>query len=238
VVGDDRSGDVRAAVAVVPFANPSGDPAQEYLARGFVEDLTTELSRFPTLDVLRPSAADEPPATGYLLQGSVRRLGNRVRIAVQLIDGAQRRQIWAERFDASAETLFDIQDEIVAHVAASPRSTCRAASSRRCARWVPEVAVERARAFFERALGQGGYAEAIDLLADVRDRANRFGGSHAQRDALTLTLIEAALRAGRPAVARHYTAERIVHKPASAWGWRLLARAGSPTNGGGHRGAD
>jgi len=75
-----------------------------------------------------------------------------------------------------------------------------------------------------RAFGHGGYADAIRHLEPVRDTASRFGGSHAQRDALTLTLIEAAIRSGRSALARHYTAERTVHKPASGWGWRLLAR--------------
>ena len=78
-----------------------------------------------------------------------------------------------------------------------------------------------------RAFGRGQYAEAIAHLEPVRDIAHRFGGSHAQRDALTLTLIEAAIRSGRPALARHYIAERTVHKPASGWGWRLLARAGA-----------
>jgi hypothetical protein len=61
----------------------------------------------------------------------------------------------------------------------------------------------------------------------VRDVAGRFGGSHAQRDALTLTLIEAAIRGGHSALARHYIAERTVHKPATGWGWRLLARTGA-----------
>jgi tetratricopeptide (TPR) repeat protein len=74
------------------------------------------------------------------------------------------------------------------------------------------------------AFGRGQYAEAIDHIEPVRDIASRFGGSHAQRDALTLTLIEAAIRSGRSALARHYIAERTVHKPASAWGWRLAAR--------------
>jgi tetratricopeptide (TPR) repeat protein len=76
-----------------------------------------------------------------------------------------------------------------------------------------------------RAFGHKRYAEAIDALARVRDIAARFGGSHAQRDALTLTLIEAAIRGGQPALARHFIAERTVHKPASGWGWRLLARS-------------
>jgi tetratricopeptide (TPR) repeat protein len=78
------------------------------------------------------------------------------------------------------------------------------------------------------AFGRGQYAAAIEQLEATRDGAHRFGGSHAQRDVLTLTLIEAALRSGRRALARHYIAERTVHKPTSRWGWRLLARASKP----------
>ena len=71
----------------------------------------------------------------------------------------------------------------------------------------------------------GRYGAAADALVATRDIAHRFGGSHAQRDFITLTLIEAALRAGRTRLARHYIAERTVQRPASALGWRLHARA-------------
>jgi tetratricopeptide (TPR) repeat protein len=77
-----------------------------------------------------------------------------------------------------------------------------------------------------RAFGRGQYAGAIAELESVRDVASRFGGSHAQRDVLTLTLIEAAIRSGRSATARHYIAERLVQKPASGWGLRLQNRTG------------
>ena len=73
-----------------------------------------------------------------------------------------------------------------------------------------------ARARASRRSRRGRYADAIAAIEPVRDIAHRFGGSHAQRDLLTLTLIEAALRAGDGVRARHYTAERLVHKPASA----------------------
>jgi tetratricopeptide (TPR) repeat protein len=76
------------------------------------------------------------------------------------------------------------------------------------------------------AFGQGRDAEVLSELAPVRDIAGRFGGSHAQRDALTLTLIASAIRGGQPALARHYLAERLVLKPASRWARRLQARAG------------
>ncbi len=75
------------------------------------------------------------------------------------------------------------------------------------------------------AFGDGRYADAIAAIEPVRDIAHRFGGSHAQRDILTLTLIEAALRTGDAARARHYVAERLVHKPKSEWGHRLARRA-------------
>jgi hypothetical protein len=78
-----------------------------------------------------------------------------------------------------------------------------------------------------RAFANGRYAEAIESIEPVRDIANRFGGSHAQRDLLTLTLIESAIRNGDAARARHYIGERIAHKPASRWGARLWARAGA-----------
>jgi len=71
---------------------------------------------------------------------------------------------------------------------------------------------------------EGRYADATEKLAMVRDGAVRFGGSNAQRDVLTLTLIDSATRAGAPRVARHYANERLVHKPSSAWGKRLVRR--------------
>jgi hypothetical protein len=95
------------------------------------------------------------------------------------------------------------------------------------------------------AFGRSRYAVSIQHLEAVRDTAWRFGGSHAQRDVLTLTLIEAAIRSGQAALARHYLAERTVHRPASGWGWRLLARtaarpgpvsAGSPASSAGSGG--
>jgi tetratricopeptide (TPR) repeat protein len=92
-------------------------------------------------------------------------------------------------------------------------------------RIMAEVGVPLAHGIASFARGQ--YAEAIAAIEPVREVAHRFGGSHAQRDLLTLTLIESSIRAGDAVRARHYTAERRVHKPASAWGERLWARAGT-----------
>jgi tetratricopeptide (TPR) repeat protein len=77
------------------------------------------------------------------------------------------------------------------------------------------------------AYSEGRFEAAADKVARVRDGAHRFGGSHAQRDLLSLTLIDAASRAGLAELARHYANERLVHKPDSAWGRRLLERAGA-----------
>jgi hypothetical protein len=74
------------------------------------------------------------------------------------------------------------------------------------------------------------YSAAIDWIEPVRDIAHRFGGSHAQRDLLTLTLIEAALRDNQPARAGHYLSERFVHKPGSGWAQRLADRMRSITS--------
>ena len=74
------------------------------------------------------------------------------------------------------------------------------------------------------AFGEGDYARAIEKIAAVRDVASRFGGSHAQRDILTLTLIEAARRGGQARLAEHVLNERLVHKPRSAWGGRIAER--------------
>lgn len=76
-----------------------------------------------------------------------------------------------------------------------------------------------------RAFAEGQWQKAIDEISLVRDYANRFGGSHAQRDLLTLTVIEAALRGGQFSLARHYISERNVSRPGSALGWRLQARS-------------
>jgi tetratricopeptide (TPR) repeat protein len=86
-----------------------------------------------------------------------------------------------------------------------------------------EIGLPVARAVVAFAMGR--YPRVLDELEPIRDLAHRFGGSHAQRDLLTLTLVEAALRSGRLGVARHYLAERTLQRPGSGLGWRLHARA-------------
>jgi len=116
----------RPAIAVLPFDNLGGDPEQDYFADGITEDLITELSRFQELLVIARNTvftyrgkAVKVQDVGrdlnvrYVLEGSVRRAGERVRIAAQLIDAEGGHHIWAERFDRTLEDIFDVQDEVV-----------------------------------------------------------------------------------------------------------------------------
>jgi adenylate cyclase len=122
----------RPSIAVLPFANLSGDPEQEYFADGFTEDIITELSRFPSLSVIARNSSFEYRGKSqdikkigrelgarYLVEGSVRRRGLQIRITAQLIDANTGRHLWAERYDRRIEDLFDVQDEVVSAVVTS-----------------------------------------------------------------------------------------------------------------------
>ncbi len=117
------------SIAVLPFQNFSGDPEQEYFADGVVEDITIELSRFPWLFVIarnssftyKGRAVDirqvaRELGVRYVLEGSVRKLGGRLRITGQLIDASTGAHLWADRFDGGLEDLFDLQDQVAARV--------------------------------------------------------------------------------------------------------------------------
>jgi TolB-like protein len=117
-----------ATVAIAPFDNLSGDPTQDYFARGFVEDVVTELSRFGTLEVLHPRAVgaslwtrDGDPEhripADHIVHGSVRHAGDAVRVTVQLVEAANGRQVWADPYGATARDLHAVQDAIAARIA-------------------------------------------------------------------------------------------------------------------------
>src|SRR6185312_4537182 len=115
----------RPAIAVLPFANISGDPEQEYFADGLTEDIITDLSRVSALFVVARNTvftykgkAVEVRETaralgvGHILEGSVRKAGDRVRITVELIDGRSGGHLWANRYDRGLDNIFMLQDEI------------------------------------------------------------------------------------------------------------------------------
>jgi adenylate cyclase len=132
------------SIVVVPFANLSGDPEQEYFVDGMVEEIITALSRIRWLFVIARNSsftykgqAIDVKQVGrelgvrYVLEGSVRKAGQRVRITVQLIDAATGSHLWADRFDGPLEDVFELQDQVAASVAGVIEPTLQAAEIRR-----------------------------------------------------------------------------------------------------------
>jgi TolB-like protein/Tfp pilus assembly protein PilF len=174
----------RLSIVVLPFANFSGDPQQEYFVDGVTESLTTDLSRISgsfvigrhTAFTYKGKAVDLKQIgrelnIRYVLEGSVQRSGNRLRVNVQLVDAETGNHLWAERFDKPMADLFDMQDEIVSRLANTLGDQLVVAEARRAERslhpdatdlifqgraclykgWTPEY-MTQARGFFERAL--------------------------------------------------------------------------------------
>jgi TolB-like protein len=193
----------------LPFANLGGDPEQEHFVDGVTENLTTDLSRIRGAVVIARNTAftykgktldvktiGRDLNVRYVLEGSVQRGGNRMRVNVQLIDAESGNHLWAERFDKPLADLFDMQDEIVARLANALNAQLAAAEARRAEQaphpdsmdlyfqglaWYNKGAsrdnVAQARSFFDRALAVD--PDNLDALigsarADVREGANFF----------------------------------------------------------------
>ena len=138
------------SIAVLPFANMSGEPEQEFFVDGLTEDIITELSRHHELFVISRNSSfvyknkagnlrevAEKLGAQYLVEGSVRKAGDRLRVTVQLIDTANDAHIWAEKFDRKLDDIFAIQDEVTAAIAATLPGRVEAAQRDRLARKPP-----------------------------------------------------------------------------------------------------
>lgn len=138
---------IKPAIAVLPFDNMSGEPEQEFFTDGITEDIITELSRFRDLFVISRNSSFKYKGrqvdvakfarelgVQYVVEGSVRKAGNRVRITVQLIDAETDRHVWAERYDRDLADIFAIQDEVTASIVATLPGRIEAASRDRAAR--------------------------------------------------------------------------------------------------------
>jgi TolB-like protein/class 3 adenylate cyclase len=208
-VAPEKSAPPRLSIVVLPFANLGGSSAQEHFVDGVTESLTTDLSRIRGAVVIARNTAftykgkpldvkqiGRELNVRYVLEGSVQRGGNRMRVNVQLIDAEAGNHLWAERFDKPLADLFDMQDEIVARLASALNAQLAAAEARRAEQaptpdsidlhfqglaWLnkgstPEN-IAQARRFFDLALSAD--PENVDALvgsalADVREGANSF----------------------------------------------------------------
>jgi TolB-like protein/class 3 adenylate cyclase len=134
------------SIAVLPFQNMSGDPEQEYFADGMVEEIITALSRIRWLFVIARNSSftykgrsvgvkqlGRELGVHYVLEGSVRKGGNQVRITAQLIEAETGAHLWADRFDGSLENVFDLQDRVAINVAGVIEPALQAAEVRRSA---------------------------------------------------------------------------------------------------------
>src|SRR5262249_48841185 len=139
------------SIAVLPFQNMSGDPEQEYFADGMVEEIITSLSRIRWLFVIARNSSftykgqpvdvkrvSRELGVRYVLEGSVRKAGGRVRITAQLIDALSGTHLWADRFDSSLEDVFELQDGIAISAAGVIEPTLRQAEIERARRKRPD----------------------------------------------------------------------------------------------------
>ena len=192
---------VRVGICVLPFANLGGDPEQEFFSDGITSDIITELSRWRMLTVRSRSASfryrdgmTDPMRVAreldvrYVVEGSVRRFGERIRIAVQLIDGESGTQVWGEKFDRQQSELFDVQDRVVQTIASTLVGRVQMTDAERARRkppsslaayecvqrgnalpWDdPESAAEATRLFEQAIALDPGYALAHALLGTMR----------------------------------------------------------------------
>ena len=139
------------SIAVLPFDNMSGDPDQDYFADGVVEAITATLSRIRSFFVIARNSAfaykgratnvqqiGRELGVAYVLEGSVQKAGNRLRITVQLIDTASGAHLWAERYDGALDDIFDLQDKITEQVAGAMQPSIRLAEVERSKRKRPQ----------------------------------------------------------------------------------------------------
>jgi TolB-like protein/Flp pilus assembly protein TadD len=225
---------------VLPFANIGGDPEQEYFVDGVTESLTTDLSRIAGSFVIGRNTAftykgkhvdlkqiGRELNVRYVLEGSVQRSGNRLRVNVQLIDAETGAHLWAERFDKPVPDLFDMQDEIVARLANQLGAQLIAAEARRAERaphpdstdlyyqglvWfnkgITREFMTRARDFFERALALD--PDNVDALIGTAQVDADLGATQLTDDpvkalaAAEVALTKALLLVPNNAIAHHF----------------------------------
>jgi adenylate cyclase len=187
----------RPSIAVLPFQNMSGDPNQDYFADGMVEEIITVLSRIRWFFVIARNSsftykgrAVDVKQVGkelgvlYVLEGSVRKAGNRIRITAQLLDATTDAHLWADRFDGTLDDVFELQDNVASSVAGVIEPTLHAAEHRRSTQRPTDDLTAydlylRARANTQY-WNREGATRALDLLGQALKRDARYGLALAQ----------------------------------------------------------
>jgi adenylate cyclase len=170
------------SIAVLPFTNMSGDSEQEYFADGLVEDIITALSRVRSFFVIARNSSftykgravdvrqvSRELGVRYVLEGSIRKAGSRVRIVGQLVDGTTGRHVWADRFDGDVSDIFELQDQVTESVVGAVEPSIRLEEIRQ-ARTKPTSSIT-AYDLYLRAL-PGFYSMTREGFADVRRLTN------------------------------------------------------------------
>jgi adenylate cyclase len=184
------------SIAVLPFDNMSGDPEQEYFSDGIAEDVITSLSRFRSLFVIARSSTftykghtvdikriARELGVRYVVEGSVRKAGNRVRITAQLIDAASGNHLWADRFDGALDDVFDLQDQITEQIVVAVEPEIQRRERERARRKPPENLdawenLQRGLSHFYR-MNKTDHAEAIRLFRQAVAQDPEFATAHA-----------------------------------------------------------
>ena len=247
------------SIAVLPFLNLSDDPQQAFLADGVTEDITTELSRFHSLFVIARNSAftykgqavdvrtvSRELGVRYVVEGSVRRAGRRVRVVAQLIDALTGEHVWAERYDRVQGDIFDLQEEVTHAIVTAMAPQIDAAEVQRSRRVRPDNLTAYA-------LAQRGWAvaSASDMAYDCspRDEAFRWASQALALDAncvlalRTVALVQwwhayhnttesmpETIAQGMAAATRAVALDHGDHH-ARRWRAQLLFMAGQPDDG-------
>jgi TolB-like protein/DNA-binding winged helix-turn-helix (wHTH) protein len=200
---DGGIGPERVGICVLPFANMSGDPEQAYFSDGITEDVITELSRWRLLAVRSRSASFRYRGAGvdanqvarelnvrYIVEGSVRRIGARIRINAQLIDNETGSHIWAEKFDRESAELFAVQDQVVQTIVSTLVGRVQVSDVER-ARRKPSASLAAYECVLKgNALAwddPGGLAEATRLFEKAIEIDPSYGHAHALLSAICCT---------------------------------------------------
>ncbi len=210
------------AIAVLPFDNMSGDPEQEYFADGITEDLITELARFQNLVVIARNSTftykgkatrikDVARDLGvhYVVEGSVRRAGNRVRVTVQLIESKSEKHVWAERYDRELTDIFEIQDEVTKAIIGALPSRLEAADIERIKRKPPQDMAAYDYVLRSKILHHHGTKEANAEALQVLDKAIEVDPDYAQAYAWKACTLRQAILRGYAEEPDAFNAQRI-----------------------------